>query len=357
MDNPGELELRFVPPLDLREQLARAEAATTGLSLRGGLVAAPEALQRWASLIKSVDSDSGHVSGSEWAHLLGARRDLNRIMLASEFYGFSALLSWLVPLIDELDERFRLNSSLDPDRIPQVAGAANPAMWWARRIPNAPAILNDLPTGATLVSLSKPDVFPPLPERVPVPKEFVESNATGSDFRGRTLAGLNLAGVDFRNCDMSGADLSGADLVRSNLQGAKLVGADLSGANLSYAELDGADLSGCSAEGLVALRARFRASHLVQANLRNAVCRSSSFLRADLGSAVLISADLDHADLFGASLVKADLTGAVLSGANVANASFVGAELTGAVVEGIRRKGHTHPEPPLHGAKGNPLGG
>jgi Protein kinase domain/Pentapeptide repeats (8 copies) len=59
----------------------------------------------------------------------------------------------------------------------------------------------------------------------------------GRDFRGLSLARVDLEGVDLAGADLRGVDLSGANLTRARLFAAEVGGASFDGANLAGADL------------------------------------------------------------------------------------------------------------------------
>jgi Pentapeptide repeats (8 copies) len=65
----------------------------------------------------------------------------------------------------------------------------------------------------------------------------------GGDFRGVSLASLDLSGDDLGGADLAGVDLSRANLTRAVLAGAVVRGASFDGASLAGASLEQVDLS------------------------------------------------------------------------------------------------------------------
>lgn len=65
----------------------------------------------------------------------------------------------------------------------------------------------------------------------------------GRDFRGMSLAHLDLSGLDLAGADLRNVDLSGANLSRTRLFGAEVQGASFEGTNLAGADLDQVELT------------------------------------------------------------------------------------------------------------------
>lgn len=87
----------------------------------------------------------------------------------------------------------------------------------------------------------------------------------GRDFRGMSLAhvdlsGLDLAGADLRNVDLSGANLSQTRLFGAEVQGASFEGANLAGADLDQVELTLANVEGASCDAATQLPRAWRCS-------------------------------------------------------------------------------------------------
>lgn len=137
---------------------------------------------------------------------------------------------------------------------------------------------------------------------------------------GRACSFVNANAVNVRivlESDFSGSDFRGVIADKANFRGVNLAGADFSGA-----KLNGTDLSESNLEG---------------AKLYRIVARESMWVRANLQGAQLVSADL-----LGAVLQKADLRGTDLRGANLYAADFAlirsdsGTNVTDAIQDKVR---------------------
>lgn len=122
---------------------------------------------------------------------------------------------------------------------------------------------------------------------------FLRCRAERCNFKNGRLTNLRVV----LESDFSGSDFRGATLDKANLRGVALREADFSGAKLNGADLSEADLEGAKAYRIVA--------------------RESMWMKCNLRSAFFVSADL-----FGASLQKADVRGTDFRGANLYGCDF-----------------------------------
>ncbi len=99
-------------------------------------------LRGWAfdvwQLFEAVDPK---LSCDEFEHTVSKRSVLDEFLQVAQNEKKVDLLDWLIPLVDEIDERFRNNTT--PDKYGYIANPnrSKPAYWFLRRLPNHPNIL------------------------------------------------------------------------------------------------------------------------------------------------------------------------------------------------------------------------
>lgn len=168
----------------------------------------------------------------------------------------------------------------------------------------------------------------PVQERT---RAFTRLVADGhSEWRSAVTHGLNLrksrlVRAELQLADLAACDLREALLIESDLTGASLRTADLSGADLTEATLDGADCLKATLDGADFRKARMRSISLEQVR-----AVGTHLVLADLSDALLLMADLSNADLTGANLTGANLEAANLWGATLALTNFTETDLTNA---------------------------
>ena len=122
---------------------------------------------------------------------------------------------------------------------------------------------------------------------------FLNCTGVRARFAGANLYNLRIVG----KCDFSGADFSGANLTESFLRECRLIEADFSSADLSFADLSAAQGGKSCFYHAQAVKTRFGAADLREADFRG----------ANLMTAILERADIRGASLAGANLYQLDL--------------------------------------------------
>jgi uncharacterized protein YjbI with pentapeptide repeats len=83
----------------------------------------------------------------------------------------------------------------------------------------------------------------------------ISADLREADFKGASLARVDLSWTDLRKVDFANATLVQADLSQADLRGANLANADMSSAKLSRADLSNADLSGANFNETILVKA------------------------------------------------------------------------------------------------------
>lgn len=99
------------------------------------------AVQAWDRLVDEI----GHYRGSlayEYLNDLGSRTVVSLWLSWADGDGLEELLEWIVPIVDEIDSRYRAKSQPDNERLNWDANRHNPHYWWLRRLPDDEGLLN-----------------------------------------------------------------------------------------------------------------------------------------------------------------------------------------------------------------------
>ncbi len=160
-----------------------------------------------------------------------------------------------------------------------------------------------------------------------------EAARKGESMAGANMAGLDLAGAYLANADLERADLSHAILSRADLRGARLANANLSGvymldgtqldsAKMLQTKWDGAILKGVQAMRVIAPKADFRNSTLVDCEFRKSMFQQADFQGTKLEEVTFMECDLGRVNFRGVDLrkvrfpdsylVRAELLGATI---------------------------------------------
>lgn len=178
---------------------------------------------------------------------------------------------------------------------------------------------------------------------------LVGSQLDGSDFRYRTIKGINLSNADlggsrFANADMTNTNLSGANLASSIFRNNDLTSVNLNNADLQSAQINSSNLTNQDLRSNNLSNTQFIGSNLTGVNFSNKVVNYSIiFHTSNLTSANFSSFDNSGAPgltFFGSNLTQTNFTGATLIGSEFPGAigsqtNFTNANLTGALGIGL----------------------
>ena len=150
---------------------------------------------------------------------------------------------------------------------------------------------------------------------------------SGADLRGMNFAGVNLEGADFSDADLTDVNFVGASLARAVFKGAELGNTNFTEANLKDAYFESVTLSYTRDEGprdqvvLVIRGANFTGATLDGATL--------NFAGTDAKKTIFAGVNLEGADFSDADLTDTHFKGAILRGVNLKGANIKDANTFG----------------------------